>query len=342
MRGARIGTLFAVGALLAGLLGTGGSAAGAGGPLGGTAGGTAGGGRGEALVHLAAGAPENAPENSPENAPGNAVANAVEADGCDTGASLPPKEQVGSRIRAIRERGYLVVGIDQSAYNWGYRDSQTGRIEGFDIDLAHAVAGSVLGDPDKVRLKAVATADRVALLQAPDRPVDMIARAMTITCDRLKQIAFSAPYFNVSQRVVAPKSAHAGTVDQALRGKDVCVAENSSSAAALDQDRHGARKVLTPENQLDCLVLMELGEAQATLSDSSLAYAMVAQDQTMQLVDGSFLPTYMGVGMNKQDTDLVAWVNQVLADWRNSGGWQASYDKWLRPTMGDPGPYRPW
>ncbi|GLW69543.1 sugar-binding protein [Kitasatospora phosalacinea] len=313
-RRARTGTLLAAAALLAGLLGTGGSAAGAGGP------------RGEALVHAAAAAPRNA----------------VQGENCDTGTSLPPRQQVGARIQEIRKRGYLIVGVDQSAYNWGYRDSQTGRIEGFDIDLARAVARSILGDPDKVRLKTVATADRVKLLQAQPQTVDLIARAMTITCDRLAQISFSAPYFRVSQRVVAPKAAHARSVAEALGGKRVCAALNSSSHNELKADPHGAASVVTPDNQLDCLVLMELGEADATLSDSSLAAAMVAQDQTMELAGESFLPTYMGVGMNKNDTDLVGWVNQVLVDWRNSGAWQASYDRWLRPGMGDPGPYRPW
>ncbi|GLW57402.1 glutamate ABC transporter substrate-binding protein [Kitasatospora phosalacinea] len=314
MRRARTRTLLAAAALLAGLLGGGGSAAGAGGT------------RGEALVHAAAAAPQSAPE----------------AENCDTGTSLPPAQRDGARIQEIRKRGYLIVGVDQSAYNWGYRDSQTGRIEGFDIDLARAVARSVLGDPDKVRLKTIATADRVELLRAQPRTIDLIARAMTVTCDRLEQISFSSPYFKVSQRVVAPKAAHARSVAEALGGKRVCAALNSSSHSELKRDPHGAASVVTPDNQLDCLVLMELGEADATLSDSSLAAAMVAQDQTMELAGESFLPTYMGVGISKDDTDLIAWVNQVLVDWRNNGGWQASYDRWLRPVMGDPGPYRPW
>lgn len=165
---------------------------------------------------------------------------------------------------------------------------------------------------------------------------------MTITCDRMKQIAFSAPYFKVSQRVVAPKTAHADSVAKALGGKRVCAALNSSSHTELKANAHGAASIVTPDNQLDCLVLMELGEADATLSDSSLAAAMVAQDETMELAGESFLPTYMGVGMNQRDTDLVGWVNQVLVDWRNNGGWQAGYDRWLRSSMGKPDPYRPW
>jgi polar amino acid transport system substrate-binding protein len=31
--------------------------------------------------------------------------------------------------------------------------------------------------------------------------------------------------------------------------------------------------------------------------------------------------------------DLVRRVNQVLVDYRKSGGWQASYTKWLSATL---------
>ncbi|RKE21600.1 glutamate ABC transporter substrate-binding protein [Streptomyces sp. TLI_171] len=306
MRNARSRTLIAAAALVAGLLGAGGSAAGAG------------------------GAPALAPAAAPQSE--------VEADTCDTAASLPPRQEAGAKIRKIRERGAVVVGIDQSAYNWGYRNPLTGAIEGFDIDLAHAVAKSVLGDPAKIVLRTVSTAHRIDAVKNGE--VDMVIRAMTITCERKKDVAFSVPYFRVSQRVVVPKSRHVRTVDEAMRGKRVCAALNSSSHTELKANSRGAAEIRTPDNQLDCLVLMELGEVDATLTDSSLAAAQVAQDPTVELAGESFQYTYMGVAMNQNDTDLVAWVNQVLVDWK-ANGWQSSYDTWLKASMGAPDPYRP-
>ncbi|MEV4557464.1 glutamate ABC transporter substrate-binding protein [Kitasatospora sp. NPDC049285] len=262
------------------------------------------------------------------------------ADGCDLAASLPPRQDVGAKIRKIRERGVLVVGVDQSAYHWGFRNPQTGRIEGFDIDLAHAIAKSVLGDPSKVLLKTISTAHRIDAVKNGE--VDVITRAMTITCDRKKDVAFSTPYFRTSQRVVAPKSAHVKSVDEALKGKRVCAALNSSSDAELKANPRGAAQVRLVDNQLDCLVLMQLGEIDSTLSDSSLAAAQVAQDPQVELAGEPFQPAYMGVAMNQADTDLIAWVNQVLVDWRSGGGWRASYDTWLKDSMGaSPDPYLP-
>lgn len=267
---------------------------------------------------------------------------APEADtSCDTTKSLPPAENSnGDKIRRIRQRGSLIVGVDQNSYNWGFRNPQTGRIEGFDIDLARAIAKSILGDPDKVVLKSVPTSQRIVAVQSQD--VDLVVRTMTITCDRMKQVAFSTPYFRVAQRLVVPKSAHVTSLAQGLKGKRACVAQNSSSHIELTRDSRGAASVTPLENQLDCLVLMQQGLVDATLTDNVLAAAQAAQDPMVEVAGEPLLPAYMGVAMNTSDPDLVAWVNQVLVDYRSSGGWQSSYNHWLAASMGNsPSDYLP-
>ncbi|MFF0294854.1 glutamate ABC transporter substrate-binding protein [Kitasatospora sp. NPDC004615] len=285
---------------------------------------------------LATGSADGAGGPAPQAAP---QAPAAATDSCDPTDSLPPRQTAGAKIAKIRERGTLVVGVDQNSYHWGFRNPQTGRIEGFDLDLAHAIAKSLLGDPDKVTLKTVPTARRVEAVKNGE--VDLITRTMTITCERKKDISFSAPYFRVAQRVVVPKSAHAKSLAEALKGKRACVAQTSSSEAELKRDPHGTVSVLALESQLDCLVRMQLGEVDATLTDSELAAAQVAQDPLVEMVGEPILPAWMGVAMNQNDTDLIAWVNQVLVDRRADGSWQASYDHWLRDTMGAPDPYLP-
>lgn len=252
---------------------------------------------------------------------------------CDLTKSAPAAEDAaGAKIRQIRQRGTLVVGVDQNSYNWGFRNPQTGRIEGFDIDIAHAIAASVLGDPEKVTLKTVPTARRIDAIK--NNEVDVITRTMSITCERLKEVSFSVPYFRSGQQVVVPRANKAATVDEALKGRRVCTPASSSSDTELKRNRHGASEVKVVENQLDCLVLMQLGQIDATLTDTTLAAAQTAQDPTVRVVPETLLPGYSGVAVNKSAPDLVAWVNQVLADYRSGGGWQRSYDRWLAPSMG--------
>lgn len=300
------------------------------------------------LAVLVAGTGSSRGADGPSGAPGpvaQAAAPAAEqAENCDTATSLRPAKNLnGKAIQKIKTEGKLVVGVDLNSYNWGYRDPLDGKVKGFDIDLAKAIAKSILGDENAITLKAVPTARRVEAVKLGE--VDMVIRTMTITCERLKEVAFSAPYFRVSQSLVVPKGVEATTVAEGMHGKRVCAAASSSSSVELASGKHATAEVRIVENQLDCLVLMQLGEIDATLADTVLAHAQVAQDPMVHIVGEQIVPAFMGIAMSKEAPDLVAWVNAVLGEYDSSNGWQAAYDKWLAPSMntepGDAAKYHP-
>ncbi|GAA3023328.1 glutamate ABC transporter substrate-binding protein [Streptomyces lactacystinicus] len=253
-----------------------------------------------------------------------------QADGCDVYRSVPPSTDDGPAVKAVKARRSLVIGVDQNSYRWGARNPNTGQIEGFDIDLARAIGAAVMGDPDKVVLKPVATADRIDAIKKGR--VDLIVRTMTINCKRMEDVAFSKPYFNISQRVLVPKSSPAKNIDDAIKDKAVCAADGSTALTVV-KEKKTARQVVTVENQLDCLVLMQLGKVDATMTDNGLAAGQAAQDQTVRIVDGEAQPEVIGVAMLKDSTDLTARVNQVLADYYARGDWTRSYERWLKPYM---------
>ncbi|MGW0661558.1 glutamate ABC transporter substrate-binding protein [Streptodolium elevatio] len=289
------------------------------------------------LAVLVAGTGSSRGADGPSGASGPAAQasapGAAQAENCDTATSLPPAKNVnGAKIREIQQRKNLIVGIDLNSYNWGYRDPLDGAIKGFDIDLAKAIAKSILGDEGKITFKAVPTAKRVEAVKNGE--VDMVVRTMTITCERLKEVDFSAPYFKVSQSLVVPRGGEKPkTVAEGVHGKRVCAAASSSSETELASGKHATAELRIVENQLDCLVLMQLGEIDATLADTVLAHAQLAQDPMVDIVDEQIVPAFMGIAMSKQAPDLVAWVNAVLVDYQGRG-WQAAYDKWLAASMG--------
>ena len=45
----------------------------------------------------------------------------------------------------IRARGYLIAGVDQSTYRFGFLNPLSDQIEGFDIDMIRAVAKAIFG-----------------------------------------------------------------------------------------------------------------------------------------------------------------------------------------------------
>ncbi|GAA4294256.1 glutamate ABC transporter substrate-binding protein [Streptomyces venetus] len=261
--------------------------------------------------------------------------------------TLSPSSADGDTIEAIKnregEKRKLIVGVDQNSYRWGYRDPNSGRtaeLEGFDIDLVHRIAEDILGDPDAVQFKAIPTDQRIPAIQ--DGRVDMVVRTMTINCDRIKDVAFSAPYFKTGQQVLAPKSSPVKGYDDTLAGRRICTAAGSTAHSTLEEDQKDGKLPATTDisgtvpNQLDCLVRLQLGEADAVVTDGALAASQAAQDPTVQLKGDAFTAEYYGVAMKKDADDLVRRVNQILVDYREdtTKGWQASYGKWLSATLG--------
>jgi len=274
------------------------------------------------------------------------------ADCTDPEASLDPAlgSTDGAAVRRIIANGRLVVGVDQNSYLWGFRDPATGQLAGFDIDLVKAIAQDILGDSSKVQYLTVPTANRIEMIQT--HKVDMVIRTMTINCDRIKQVAFSTAYFTAGQQLLVPDGSPITGYNDSLRGETVCTASGSTGLAKLtgtpddggglsDAQRFGV-KVITVDNQLDCLVRVQLGLADAVFTDNALAAGQAAQDPAMHLVGQPVTTEPYGVAMNLDDQDLVRRVNRILDSYRTDGAWMASYDHWLSADMpGISGPPAP-
>lgn len=266
----------------------------------------------------------------------------IDANGdCDREASLRPGPlpspgamPAGSTMAAIAARGRLVVGVDQNTYLFGFRDPSSGRLEGFDIDIAREIARSIFGDPNKVDLRVVDAGQRESALQSGQ--VDLVVRTYSVTCERKKAVAFSTVYYYANQRILAPVGS---TIDSvaALAGKRVCAAWGTTSLSRLF--------ALNPRPTLfgvtswtDCLVMLQQGQVDAVSTDDGLLKGLAAQDPNFEVVGESLGLEPYGVGIGKEHTDLVRFVNGVLEQMRADGTWQRLYDAHLRSLGPSPGP----
>lgn len=238
------------------------------------------------------------------------------------------------RIKSRGPRGRLLVGVDQDSYLWGYRNPSTGALDGFDIDIVKAIATGILGPDPSVQYLNVPTSERFAALK--DHKVDMVVRTTSIDCSPGKRAAYSIPYFPAGMRILAPKDSPITGFDDSLKGRRVCTADGSTSHRTLTNDPHGAVIVTPVANQLDCLVELQLGLADAVFTDEALAAGLAAQDPEVHLVGQLVHPEPYGVAMNPDDQDLVRKVNQILEQYKSGGRyskWMQSYDQWLAKDL---------
>lgn len=90
-----------------------------------------------------------------------------------------PKAPEGTALRRIQDRGFVVVAVREDLPGFGFKDPNTGKFSGLEIDLARALALRIFGDAEKVRFHSVMTQERIPLLQ-PSGFIDWLAKQYTI------------------------------------------------------------------------------------------------------------------------------------------------------------------
>lgn len=256
----------------------------------------------------------------------------------------PGRMPSGSHMSTIQQRGRLIAGVSADSLLLGARNPVSGDIEGFDIDLLHAVSQAIFGDPDKITLKVITSGQRLEVLQ--EGLVDVVARNMTITCERWDDIAFSSEYYRSGQKVLVPKGQAAqsggpigGIKD--LAGKKVCAPDPSTSMTKLrtfkDVEAVGA------DTHTGCLVLFQRGAVDAITGDDTVLAGLARQDPFAEVVQApAFTAEPYGLGVNREHVDFVRFVNGVLAQMRADGRWTTSYNRWFADALGKaPAPPEP-
>jgi polar amino acid transport system substrate-binding protein len=249
----------------------------------------------------------------------------------------PGRMPAGTFMRTIQDRGHLIVGVDQNTLLFGYLNPFNGQIEGFDIDVLRQVAQAIFGNPNAIEFKAISSAQRIPVIQ--DRSVDLVADAMTINCERSKQVSFSSVYYEAGQRVLVPSNSPVRGIGD-LRGKKVCATAGSTSIENLSNSVFHPVPYAVPL-RTDCLVALQEGKVAAISTDDAILYGLKAQDPYTKIVGARFTDEPYGIAINKGHPELVRFVNAVLAGMRGDGTWASIYEKWLGRVTHAPAPAPP-
>lgn len=236
----------------------------------------------------------------------------------------PGAMPAGSLMARIRRRGFLIAGVDQNTQLFAYFNPLHGQLEGFEIDLLRQLAGRIFGDPHDVRFVALTTSERISAVQSGK--VDVVADAVTITCERRRQVDFSTVYYNAGQKLLVPSNSSARSVAD-LAGKKVCATQGSTTIKTLERLR--PRVVPYPVAQrTDCLVALQEGLVDAISSDDAILLGFKAQDPYTKIIGPSLAPEPYGMAISKTQPEFVRFVNGVLQQMRADGAWRAIYSRW--------------
>lgn len=199
-------------------------------------------------------------------------------------------------------------------------DSELG-YDGFDIELAAAIAEDLGLDP------TVATPGWDAItggLAFEDGQCDLAAASITILPEREENVDFSDPYFNGEQALLVKNDSGINTWEDL---ESVAVQTGTTGEIYVQENWDGVEVVSFDEAAGPYLAL-DAGEVDGVLFDLVSQQDVADNDDTVSVVETYSTDEEYGLA-TKDSPNLLAAVNETLAEFRDDGTYDDIYDNWF-------------
>ncbi|AWK51200.1 amino acid ABC transporter substrate-binding protein [Clostridium beijerinckii] len=210
------------------------------------------------------------------------------------------------------DKDELVVGLDDTFVPMGFKD-ESGKIVGFDVELADAVAKKL---NKKIKFQSIDWSMKETELANGN--IDLIWNGYSITDERKQKVEFSKPYLNNTQVIVTLADSNIKSKAD-LAGKKVGAQTGSTAVDAVEEDGDTIKgfdggNLVTFEDNNSALMDLEAKRLDAIVVDEILArYYMKARGtEKYKILDENFGKEQYGVGIRKGDTKFVDAFNKAL------------------------------
>lgn len=278
-----------------------------------------------ALAACSSGAPPTSPGNGAVSGSANANRQ-ISQDAYDAVIKAGPVADAATVSASpwaskIKSAGFIKRGGTTTGAIFSLKDPTTGRVAGFDAGIGDLLAHYITGGTDVGKLTQVSqtTVDtRETMLQ--NNTVDIVVATYSITPARAQKIAFAGPYYSSgdSIQVKADNTSIKSVTD--LQGKKLVTESNSTAITASEKYVPGNTPTLFADND-SCVAAVQQGRADAYVLDESILLGNAVKNTDLKVVGTPFTTDPYGVGVNKDDPAVKAFVNTFLQKIFDSGDW---------------------
>ena len=221
----------------------------------------------------------------------------------------------------IKGAGFIKRGGTTTGAIFSLKDPTTGRVAGFDAGIGDLLAHYITGGTDVSKLTQVSQTSvdtRETMLQ--NNTVDIVVATYSITTARAQKISFAGPYYSSgdSIQVKADNTTIKSVTD--LAGKKLVTESNSTAITAIQKFVPGNTPTLFADND-SCVAAVQQGRADAYVLDESILLGNAVKNTDLKVVGTPFTTDPYGVGVNKDDPAVKAFVNAFLQKIIDSGDW---------------------
>ena len=228
------------------------------------------------------------------------------------GGTTQNKSSETKKVASTLDKDELVIGLDDTFVPMGFKD-ESGKLVGFDVDLAEAVAKKL---NKKIKFQAIDWSMKETELNNGN--IDLIWNGYSISDERKEKVEFSKPYLNNTQVIVTLADSNIKSKSD-LAGKKVGAQNESTAVDAVAADGNIMKsfdggKIVTFADNNDALMDLEAKRLDAIVVDEILArYYMKARGtEKYKILDENFGKEQYGVGIRKGDTKFVEAFNKAL------------------------------
>lgn len=227
----------------------------------------------------------------------------------------------------IAARGTVRIAVPQDFPPFGSVGADM-TPQGYDVDIANLI-GEKLGA--KVEIVPVTSANRIPYLQT--NKVDLVISSLGKNPDREKVIDFSEAYAPFYNGVFAPADVAVAKAED-LAGKTVGVTRGAIEDLELTKVVPASVEIKRYEDNNGTISAFLSGQVEVIATGNVVAAAILEKNPPKRpelkfLIKNS--PCY--IGMNKQQPELMAKINGIIATARSDGALNAISQKWLKVDL---------
>ena len=206
--------------------------------------------------------------------------------------------------------------------------NEKNEVQGFDVDLMNAMAE--VGH-FKVEYKHQPWESLFAALKNGD--VDMLASAVTINDERKQTMAFTDPYFEITQVILVPQNKEIKSVEDLKKARKVGVVTGNTGDTAVSKILgSNSDKIARFENVTLVIKELENGGLDVVVSDSAVVGNYLKNNGnkgfTMVAVP-DFEVEHYGIAVRKDDEATLKVLNDALKQVRASGEYDKIFNKYF-------------
>jgi polar amino acid transport system substrate-binding protein len=220
----------------------------------------------------------------------------------------------------IASRGQMVV-VDDSDYPPQSSIDKSGKLVGFDVDVAHE-AGVILGIPVKI---VNAQWDSIPTGLNVDR-FDVSIGSMTITKDRQKVLSFSAPYYFTQAQTIVKQGAPTLTTLKAMKGKAIGVGTQTTYFYYLTAAK--GINVKSYDTDADTFPDLKNGRLNGVMTADLTAAQAISSGEPFQFSGTPYYYEPLAFATKKGETDWQTLLSYAVTTMHQNGSLSTMAKKW--------------